>query len=41
MRAVGDQMIIAPPVIMSHDEVDILINRARLALDKTAQYYGI
>ncbi len=35
MRAVGDSMIIAPPFTLSHDEADELIERARMALDKT------
>lgn len=41
MRAVGDIMIIAPPLIMSKDEVDMLISRASAALDATAKHYGI
>jgi putrescine aminotransferase len=34
MRHVYDRMIISPPLIISHDEVDTLISRARLALDE-------
>jgi putrescine aminotransferase len=35
MRAVRDTMIIAPPLIISHQQVDELIVRARRALDAT------
>jgi putrescine aminotransferase len=35
MRAVRDTMIIAPPLVMTHSEVDELIERARKALDAT------
>lgn len=41
MRAVGDGMIVAPPVIMSTEEVDMLIERAKKALDYTAKHYGV
>jgi len=33
MRATGDTMIIAPPLIISCDEIDILVERAKAALD--------
>jgi len=36
MRAVGDTMIISPPLIISRDEIDILVERATRALDETA-----
>ncbi|MGH1411885.1 MAG: aspartate aminotransferase family protein [Pelagimonas sp.] len=35
MRHVGDRMIISPPLVISRDEIDILIARARLSLDET------
>ena len=35
MRHVGDRMVISPPLIITKDEVDTLIERARIALDKT------
>jgi putrescine aminotransferase len=35
MRAVGDRMIIAPPLVMTHAEIDDMIGRIRLALDNT------
>lgn len=36
MRAVGDTMIISPPFVISHEEVDELVARARRALDQLA-----
>ncbi|MEZ5528767.1 MAG: aspartate aminotransferase family protein [Porticoccaceae bacterium] len=41
MRAVGDAMIIAPPLVCSHAEIDLLIERASRALELTASHYGI
>lgn len=41
MRAVGDTMIIAPPLVMSREEIDELIRRARRCLDLTAHELGI
>ena len=35
MRAVGDRMIIAPPLTISHAEIDELVQKARAALDAT------
>lgn len=35
MRHVGDRMIIAPPLIIQPDEIEILRQRARKALDET------
>ncbi len=35
MRAVGDRMIIAPPLVITHDEIDKMIALIRLALGKT------
>ncbi len=34
MRHVADRMIISPPLILSTDEIDILIERAWKALDE-------
>jgi putrescine aminotransferase len=36
MRAVGDTMVIAPPLVMSEAEIDLLVARARHCLDRTA-----
>ncbi|MDB9998953.1 aspartate aminotransferase family protein [Porticoccaceae bacterium] len=41
MRAVGDSMIISPQLIMSHEEIDTMIERATKALDQTAQHYAV
>ena len=35
MRHVGDRMIIAPPLVITRDEVDTLIERAHTAIDLT------
>ncbi|WP_375740986.1 aspartate aminotransferase family protein [Pseudomonas boanensis] len=36
MRAVGDTMIISPPLVINKDEIDELVNKARKCLDLTA-----
>ena len=36
MRAVGDTMIIAPPLIITHEQIDELIAKAISTLDATA-----
>ena len=41
MRAVGDKMIISPPLIMTNAETDELVEKARLCLDLTAKQIGI
>ena len=41
MRAVGDSMIISPQLIMSHEEIDTMIEQATKALDQTAQHYAV
>ena len=35
MRSVGDTMVISPPLVISHDEIDELVRLARQALDET------
>lgn len=37
MRHVGDRMIISPPLIITPAEIDILIERARIALDEAME----
>ena len=37
MRAVGDTMILCPPIVISNDEIDELVDKARKALDATQQ----
>jgi len=39
MRAVGDRMIISPPLVITPDEIDILMDRATLSLDES--YAGL
>jgi putrescine aminotransferase len=36
MRHVGDKMIISPPLVISKEEIDTLVDRALQALDETA-----
>jgi adenosylmethionine-8-amino-7-oxononanoate aminotransferase len=36
LRAVGDTMIIAPPLIITHEQIDELITKAISTLDATA-----
>jgi len=35
MRHVGDRMVISPPLTITPDEIDVLVTRARTALDET------
>lgn len=37
MRSVGDRMIISPPLTITCDEIDILIERARKSLDESLE----
>jgi putrescine aminotransferase len=41
VRQVGDTIISAPPLIVSHEEIDLLVDRLTVALDATAKHYGI
>jgi putrescine aminotransferase len=41
VRAVGDTIISAPPLICSHEEVDLIIDRLSHALDATAAHYEV
>ncbi len=38
MRSVGDTMIISPPLVINHTQIDELIEKASGALDKTHKY---
>lgn len=38
MRATGDTMIIAPPLILTIEQIDELVEKARRALDDTAKF---
>ena len=37
MRSVGDTMIISPPLVINHEQVDELIDKAKLSFDLTYQ----
>ena len=37
MRAVGDSMIICPPLVISNSEIDELVDKAKLCLDLTLE----
>lgn len=41
VRQTGDAMIMAPPLVCSTEEIDILIDKLHIALDETASHYGI
>jgi putrescine aminotransferase len=40
MRAVGETMVVAPPLILTHDQADELVEKAWKCLDLTAQAAG-
>ena len=40
-RQTGDAMIMAPPLICDTSEIDSLVEMLGVALDATAQHYGI
>ena len=41
MRAIRDTMVLAPPLIITEDEVEQLLKRAKLCIDLTARDLGI
>ncbi len=41
MRATRDAMVLSPPLVISREEVDELIARARQAIDQTAEDLGV
>jgi putrescine---pyruvate transaminase len=41
MRAVGDTMIIAPPLTIEREQIDELVDKARRALDQAAKTLGV
>ena len=41
MRAVRDTMILAPPLVMTKEDVDELVEKARRCLDLTARDIGV
>lgn len=40
MRGVRDAMVLSPPLVISRDEVDELVRRAKIAIDATARDVG-
>ncbi len=41
VRQTGDAMIMAPPLVCSKEEIDLLAERLTAALDRTASHYGV
>ena len=41
VRQTGDAMIMAPPVVTERSEIDSLVDHLAIALDRTAQHYGV
>jgi putrescine---pyruvate transaminase len=41
MRATRDCMVMSPPLIINREEIDMLVERARAALDATAKDFGV
>ena len=41
MRAVGQAMVLSPPLIITRAQVDELIAKAKVGLDLTAQHFGL
>ena len=41
VRQTGDAMIMAPPLICNKQEIDALVDMLAVALDKTADHYGV
>jgi putrescine aminotransferase len=37
MRASGDRMLLSPPLVVTHDEIDEIVARANAAIDATAK----
>ena len=40
MRAVGDTMVVAPPLVLTHEQADELVDKAWKCLDLTAEVAG-
>jgi len=41
MRAVGDTMIMSPPLVISRSEIDELVDKAWKVLDQVAEQLGV
>ena len=41
MRATGDAMLLSPPLVITKEEIDILMEKAKMCLDLTAKDIGV
>jgi putrescine aminotransferase len=41
MRAIRDTMVLAPPLVITEDEIEKLLKKAKLCIDKTAKDLGL
>ncbi|KVE45613.1 hypothetical protein WS69_04120, partial [Burkholderia sp. BDU5] len=41
MRATGDRMLLSPPLVISKAEIDEIVEKAKQAIDATAQQLGL
>ena len=41
MRATRDTMLLSPPLVISTSEIDLMLARAKIALDMTAERIGV
>ncbi|SEK01226.1 aspartate aminotransferase family protein [Paraburkholderia diazotrophica] len=41
MRATGDRMLLSPPLVITKDEIDELVSKAKNAIDATARQLGL
>ncbi|HGL4260563.1 aspartate aminotransferase family protein [Burkholderia dolosa] len=41
MRATGDRMLLSPPLVISRNEIDELVSKAKQAVDATARQLGL
>lgn len=41
MRATGDRMLLSPPLVITRQEIDELVSKAKRAVDATAQQLGL
>ncbi|GLU32712.1 aspartate aminotransferase family protein [Trinickia caryophylli] len=41
MRATGDRMLLSPPLVITRQEIDELVSKAKKAIDATAQQLGL
>lgn len=41
LRAVGQSMVTCPPLTITHDQIDEMIEKTKKGLDQTAQHFGL